>query len=218
MPGSGGAGTSGKIVAVVGNTGVGKTTLVGRLQARFSLLAGMEQHEERPFQRLFASDHRRFALANQVDYLLYRAEQEREIRKSGRTGIQDGGLDMDFRVFTRLFLDRGYLDAAEYAVCERLYCILRGVLPPPELIVWLRAPMGTVVERLGDRRRPLGIATADDVPDLERYLEGWLTESSGGDVVTIDAGAEEISYIRAIDMLLPRLSALGLREPVDPGT
>ena len=66
----------GKLIAVVGNSGVGKTTLVRALCQRGSFVAGLEQHPERPFQHLFSQNNQRWGLANQVDYLLYRAEQE----------------------------------------------------------------------------------------------------------------------------------------------
>jgi deoxyadenosine/deoxycytidine kinase len=201
---------AGKIVAVVGNTAVGKTTLVEQLHRRFPFLVGIEQHEERPFQRLFSQDRQRFALANQVDYLLYRAEQERRIRQAGQVGLQDGGLDMDFRVFTRLFRQRGYLDSDGYRLCERLFRLIRGALPPPELFVWLRAPLDVIAARYAARRRPLSIANVDDLPDLERYLQEWLTAAGESEVLILDASREDKPCSRAIDDLLPRLKALGL--------
>jgi len=100
---------------------------------------GMEEHIARPFQALFKND-RAFALANQIDYLLLRAEQERLIRAYARTGLQDGGLEMDFFVFTRLFQHKGLLSAQEFQLCERLYSQIRSAQPPPEGILCLRAP------------------------------------------------------------------------------
>ena len=67
----------GKIIVVIGNSGVGKTTLCAALSAAGPFAVGLEQHAERPFQALMAADPPRYALANQVDYLLRRAEQER---------------------------------------------------------------------------------------------------------------------------------------------
>ncbi len=202
----------GKIVAVVGNTAVGKTTLVSVLRQRFSFRAGMEQHEERPFQRRFFRDHRRFALANQVDYLLYRAEQERALRRTGGVGILDGGLDMDFRVFTRLFRQRGYLDADEYGLCERLFHCLRAGLPPPDLIIWLRAPLDIVAGRFAARSRALSIAGVEDLPDLEHYLEEWLSGVTGSDLQVLDVAAEGLDYEHALAELQPKLRQLGLVE------
>jgi deoxyadenosine/deoxycytidine kinase len=84
-----------KLIVVVGNSGVGKTTLFLQLCRTAKFVTGFEQHIERPYQALFKRDPR-YALANQIDYLLLRAEQEGDIRQSSHIGLQDGGLDMDF--------------------------------------------------------------------------------------------------------------------------
>ena len=109
-----------------------------------------EQHTERPFQALFKQD-KRYALANQIDYLLLRAEQEKELRSSTQIGLIDGGLDLDFHGFTRLFLSRNLLSASEYDLCRRLYTFIRETLPLPELIVRLDADIETVASRLSTR-------------------------------------------------------------------
>ena len=128
-----------KLIAIVGTTGVGKTSLARALASAANLELRLEQHAERPFQILFKTD-KRYGLANQIDYLLLRAEQERELRTSGHTGLVDGGLDQDFHGFTRLFHARGYLSAAEFDLCRRFYTFARATLPLPDLIIHLRAP------------------------------------------------------------------------------
>ena len=93
----------GKVIVIAGNSGVGKTTLVGALCRARPFATGLEQHAERPFQALMAADPTRYALANQFDYLLLRAEQERVFRAGPATALIDGGFDLDFHGFTRLF-------------------------------------------------------------------------------------------------------------------
>src|SRR5512134_3252917 len=116
----------GKLIVIVGPSGVGKTTLVRALAQAYPFETAFEQHLERPFQSLFKQD-KRYALANQMDYLLYRAEQERVLRAAPQTGLVDGGLDLDFHGFTRLFHARGLLTDAEFDLCQRLYELLRGL-------------------------------------------------------------------------------------------
>ena len=111
----------GKLAVVVGNTGVGKTTLVEALCRQSDFVCATEDHEGRPFQELFTQDHQKYALANQLDYLLRRANQEKDIRQGEYPGIQDGGLDQDFHVFTRLFYQKGYLTESEFGICQRQY-------------------------------------------------------------------------------------------------
>jgi deoxyadenosine/deoxycytidine kinase len=71
----------GKLVTIVGPSGVGKTALVRALAKKHDFATALEQHDERPFQALFKQDAR-YGLANQIDYFLLRAEQERTLRAS----------------------------------------------------------------------------------------------------------------------------------------
>ena len=183
----------GKLIVVVGNSGVGKTTLTGALCAAGDFTTGLEEHTTRPFQALFKGDAG-FALANQVDYLLLRAEQERLIRGDAKTGVQDGGLELDFFVFTRLFHRKGMLSTKEYRLCERLYCQIRSSLPPPEGILCLNAPLNVVLERFTRRGRLLEITAPDDLQAIESLLEDWLERLDPGRILRIDATNEDPRY------------------------
>ena len=90
-----------KHIAVFGVSDFGKTALVQALAKADPFATAYEQHAERPFQTLFKNDSG-YAFANQVDYLLLRAEQEKLLRASAHIGLIDGGLDLDFHGFTRL--------------------------------------------------------------------------------------------------------------------
>lgn len=197
----------GKLIAVVGNTGVGKTTFVQQLCAFPEFRSGLEEHEERPFFEFFSSDKHRYALPNQIDYLLLRAEQEIEIRNSDIIGVQDGGLDEDFFLFTRLFYQKGYLTDGEYTLCERIYNILREFLPPPDLFVWLRAPLHVVARRYKQRDRRLDIAKIEDMAAMEILLEDWLSKVATNSLVTINTENKDNRYSKSIQMVLERINS-----------
>ena len=109
-----------KLITFVGVSGVGKTALAKALAIAGDFATGFEQHDTRPFQHLCDQD-KRYTLHNQVDYFLLRAEQERALRADPRPALLDGGLDVDFHGFARLFYQRGYLSGAEFDLCKRLY-------------------------------------------------------------------------------------------------
>ncbi len=185
----------GQLIAVVGNSGVGKTTLTGHLAGRFGSQIGLEQLEERPFQRPFAAGEARYALANQVDYLLFRAEQEEVIRRAPGIGIQDGGLDLDFQLFTRYFFQKGYLSAAEFDLCGRFYAFSRRHLPLPDLFVVMSAPLAVIEARHVARGRQVEIAHREDLAAMEALFQGWITALDPQRVIRVDAGDDHYASL-----------------------
>ena len=192
-----------KLITVVGVSGVGKTTLVNALAETGRFATAYEQHDERPFQKLFKSDSR-YALANQIDYFLLRASQERDLRAYPKPGVMDGGLDLDFHGFTRLFHSRGLLTDPEYDLCRRAYAFIREILPRPELIIRLRADEGTVADRLSARER-INIASAQDTALFNSFLDEWLAGIPADQVLELDVSNETLGYEHSVHAIFSRL-------------
>jgi deoxyadenosine/deoxycytidine kinase len=192
-----------RLISIVGASGVGKTTLVQALARSGRFATAYESHAGRPFQALFKQDGR-YALANQMDYLLLRAEQEQELRRAARTGLMDGGLDLDFHGFTRLFLSRGLLAGPEYDLCSRLYAFIRAALPPPELIVSLKADSETVAGRLSQRDR-INIARLEDTALFTSHVDEWLASLPSKRVLRLDVSHESPDYAHSVQAILDRI-------------
>jgi deoxyadenosine/deoxycytidine kinase len=181
-----------KLIALVGPSGVGKTSLLRALSAGGGFSSGLEAHAGRPFQSLFERD-KRYAFANQMDYLLYRAEQERELRASSLPGLTDGGLDMDFHGFTRLFQARGWLNQDEFLLCKRFYQFTRSFMPPPDLVILLSAAQPVIRARLASRER-INIASEADAAQLAGFLHEWLGSLPTEHVLRLDVSDETPEY------------------------
>lgn len=193
-----------KLISIVGASGVGKTSLVRALSETGKFCTAYEQHAERPFQTLFKDD-RHYALANQIDFLMLRAEQEHTLRAASAFGLMDGGLDLDFHGFTRLFLSRGLLSQPEYDLCRRLYDLIRESLPGPELIVRLWADEITVADRLSTRER-INIASADDTTLFNTFLDEWLDSLPAECILNLDVSNETLDYEYSKRSILERLN------------
>lgn len=188
---------------MVGVSGAGKTALVRALAKTGNFTTAYEQHADRPFQVL-AKQNPKFTFPNQLDYLLLRAEQEKELRAASQIGLMDGGLDLDFHGFTRLFHSRGLLSDPEFDLCRRLYTCIREFLPMPELIVRLCADEVTVAGRLSGRKR-INIASADDTASLNSFLDEWLAGVSASQILELDVASETLEYNQSVQIILRRL-------------
>jgi deoxyadenosine/deoxycytidine kinase len=193
-----------KLIVIVGPSGVGKTTLAQALCKKHDFAIAYEQHTERPFQALFKQDPK-YALANQLDYLIYRAEQERELRNSDKPALMDGGLDLDFHGFTRLFHARSWLTDEEFDLCRRFYEHARSLLPPPDLIVSLSASIKTIDGRLAARNR-INIASSDDTHLFTSFIEEWLNSIPASQLLRLNVLGESTKYPNSVKAILNRLS------------
>jgi deoxyadenosine/deoxycytidine kinase len=197
----------GMLVSVVGNTGAGKTTFVNQFCSLNNYPAFLEGNEERPFQDLFAQDLERYALTNQVDFLISRARQEIEIRKGNTCGIQDGGLDLDYNVYSKLFFQKGYLSNAEFKLCQQVYHLLREFLPPPDLVVHLHAPVQVITQRFQERGHRLRIAQVEDMQVMENLLSAWMDTLPPEKILIIESAEQSQDFASGILALTRRLQS-----------
>jgi deoxyadenosine/deoxycytidine kinase len=114
-------------------------------------------------------------------------------RNSGMPALMDGGLDLDFHGFTRLFHARGWLTEKEFGLCRRFYEHTRNLLPPPDLIVSLNASAKTISQRLASRDR-INIASSEDTSAINTFIEEWLASIPSSRLLRLDISGEMPDY------------------------
>jgi deoxyguanosine kinase len=137
--------------AIEGVIGVGKTTLARLLQSSYSADVLLEVFEENPFLSNFYSDRARYAFQTQIFFLLSRYHQQNrnvpEMLASGKSLISDYTFDKD-ALFARI-----NLAGDELEMYHRVHAALAEKIPPPDLVVYLRASTDTLMQRITMRDR-----------------------------------------------------------------
>jgi deoxyguanosine kinase len=137
-----------RYVVVEGPIGAGKTSLARVLAEHLDADALLEAPQDNPFLERFYQDMRRFALPTQLNFLFQRVDQLSDLAQIDmfrRPTVADFLLDKD-PLFARLNLSDD-----EFALYDKVYSHLKPQTPTPELVIYLQAPVATLVERVHKR-------------------------------------------------------------------
>jgi deoxyadenosine/deoxycytidine kinase len=173
-------------VLVAGNIGVGKTSLTERLAARLNWDAGFESVTDNPYLGDFYGSMQSWSFHLQIFFLGHRAVQHKALADSPRSAIIDRSIYEDAHIFARALHELGNLSERDYLAYRRLYELVVESLPAPALLIYLRAPVEVLTERISRRGRAIesGI-TADYLRLLDRYYDEWLSDFNVCPVLTI---------------------------------
>ena len=141
-------------LAVAGNIGVGKSSLTQILSEAFDVRAFHEPNLENPFLQRFYTDMSQWAFHSQVFFLVHKFNAHRALLELNESMIQDRTIYEDAEVFATHLHESGLMSAEEFKTYQDLYGEFVQLLPPPTLMIYLRANVDTVVDRIERRGRP----------------------------------------------------------------
>ncbi|MFQ5943752.1 MAG: deoxynucleoside kinase [Anaerolineales bacterium] len=204
-------------VAVAGNIGVGKSTLVGLLADRMQWTPFYEPQAQNPYLADFYQDMQEWSFQSQIFFLSRRLRAHREISEHSGSVVQDRSVYEDAEVFANnLFLERNMSDR-DYRTYRDLYEVLTRFLPPPDLVVYLRASVDTLMARISMRGRDYekGISR-DYLTRLNELYEDWTEHFSLCPVLTVPA--DDLNYVlhdEHLDLIVSKIqSKLSGKEEV----
>jgi deoxyadenosine/deoxycytidine kinase len=207
-----------KIIAVAGNMGAGKSSLVAWLEHQFGMTPFFEPNEENPYLADFYVDMPRWAMCSQLFFLVRRFQIHRQIAASFGAGkpagiVQDRTLYEDAEVFAAHLHQAGHIDDRDWRTYQELYRTLRQEIRPPDLMIYLRCPLKTLVRRIRGRGRSFERAIPRSyLASLERLYESWFAAYSLSPTVVIETDRldyierlfDRLEVIRAIEAHLGR--------------
>jgi deoxyadenosine/deoxycytidine kinase len=183
-----------KIVAVAGNIGVGKSTLVTMLSERLGWEPFFEPVSENPYLADFYRDMRTWAFHSQIFFLTRRLRIHRQMIEHPSSAIQDRSVYEDAEIFAHNLFRQRLIGERDYNSYRELYQVLIEFLPPPDLVVYLRASVSTLQERIRLRGRDYERQiTTDYLSQLNELYESWIARFSLCPVLTVPA--DDLDYV-----------------------
>lgn len=182
-------------IAVAGNIGAGKTTLVTKLAKHYGWEAHFEAVDENPYLSDFYQDMSKWSFPLQIYFLHSRFNQVRSIREAAQTIIQDRTIYEDAYIFALNLRDSGFLTRRDFDNYFSLFKSMTSVIQPPDLLIYLRAGIPKLTEQISKRGRDYESSISIGyLEDLNRHYEAWIHDYKDGKLLVVDVNNTD--YVR----------------------
>jgi len=176
-----------KHVAIAGNIGAGKSTLTKLLSKHFGWVPQFEDVENNPYLNDFYQEMPRWSFNLQVYFLNSRFNQIIEIKKGEQTVIQDRTIYEDAFIFAPNLHSMGLMSTRDFDNYTRLFKTVSSLIAPPDLLIYLRASIPTLVNQIQKRGRQFEDSLRlDYLKRLNEYYEAWVTKYDNGNLLIVD--------------------------------
>ena len=192
---------------MAGNIGAGKTSLTERLGERMGWRTAYESVTDNPYLPDFYGDMHAWSFHLQVFFLGHRAEQHMELAADPRPAIIDRSIYEDAYIFARALQAMGNLSERDYATYRKLFDLVVKKLPPPSLLIHLKAKVPVLLKRIQRRGRAIeGSITGEYLTLLESLYDEWLQSFDLCPVLTIRT--DDLDFVHqtgALDFVIERI-------------
>ena len=197
-------------IAVAGNIGAGKTTLTEILSKHYKWIPHYENVDENPYLNDFYNDMQRWSFNLQIYFLNIRVQQIIDIRKMGKTVIQDRTIYEDAEIFAPNLHSMGLMSTRDFKNYKSLFDLMVSLIEPPDLIIYLRATVPTLVNQIQKRGREFeNSIRLDYLKQLNDRYEEWAAAYSMGKLLTINV--DNLDYTQKpedLSLIIDKINAL----------
>ncbi len=196
-----------RLILVAGNIGSGKTSLTERLGERLGWRTAYESVADNPYLPDFYQDMHTWSFHLQIFFLGHRAQQHLEMAQDPRSAIIDRSIYEDAYIFARALHHMGNLSERDYQSYRQVFNLITRTLPPPSLLIFLKAPVSTLVERIRRRGRTIESSISPDYLELlDSFYEDWMSVFDLCPVLTIRS--DDLDFVHEtqhLDMVMERI-------------
>ena len=183
-----------KHVAIAGNIGAGKTTLTGLLAKHYKWEPQYEAADDNPYLNDFYEEMQRWSFNLQIYFLNSRFRQITEIKKGSKTVIQDRTIFEDAYIFAPNLHAMGLMTTRDYENYLSLFDLMDQFVAPPDLLIYLRASIPTLVGQIQKRGRAYEeTIRLDYLKRLNERYEAWISTYDKGKILIIDVDNNNFS-------------------------
>lgn len=174
-------------VAISGNIGSGKTTLTRMLAKHYQWKPQFEDVEENPYLDDFYREMQRWSFNLQIYFLNSRFRQVKEIHDAGHDVIQDRTIYEDAHIFAPNLHAMGLMPSRDFDNFMSLFGLMESFIQPPDLLIYLRASVPTLVDQIQKRGRDYeNNIRIDYLNRLNERYEAWISNYDKGRLLVIN--------------------------------
>jgi deoxyadenosine/deoxycytidine kinase len=174
-------------IALAGNIGAGKTTLTKLLAKHYKWTPHYEDVDENPYLNDFYEDMQRWSFNLQIYFLNSRFKQIVEIRSSSKTVIQDRTIYEDAEIFAPNLHAMGLMSTRDFNNYHSLFQMMSNLIQAPDLVIYLRASVPTLVNQIQKRGREYeNSIRLDYLKQLNERYEAWISHYKAGKLLIVD--------------------------------